>query len=76
MEIDLERYCGIKKHHTPLHELMYKFKLKPDLMEKISAIRQGPKWEPDVAIRIAENIEKAKNEDLGRQIMNQSLYRT
>ena len=44
---------------------MYKFKLKPELMERIQATRQNPKWEPDIAIRIAENKEKAKAEDLG-----------
>ena len=53
----------VKKHHTPLHELMYKFKLKPELMEKIAATRQSPKWEPDMAIRIADNKEKVKEED-------------
>ena len=55
--------CFVKKHHTPLHELMYKFKLKPEMMEKIKATRQSPKWEPDVATRIASNKEKAKEED-------------
>ena len=53
----------IKKHHISLHELMYKFKLKPKMMEKIEATRQSPKWEPDMAIRIASNKEKAKEED-------------
>ena len=43
---------------------MHKFKLKPDLMEKISAARQEAKWETDVAIRIAESKEKAKDEDV------------
>ena len=53
----------VKKHHSPLHELMYKFKLKPELLEKISAVRQNPKWEPRVAIRIAGDKEKAQEED-------------
>ena len=43
---------------------MFKFKLKPSLIEKIAATRQSPKWEPDIAIRIAENKEKAREEDL------------
>ena len=42
---------------------MYKFKLKTDLLEKIEAIRQDPKWESDIAIRVAENKEKAKSEE-------------
>ena len=42
---------------------MFKYKLKPKLLEKISATRQNPKWEPGIAIRIAEDKEKAKEED-------------
>ena len=57
----------VKRHHSPLHELMHRFKLKPNLMETIAAVRQGPKWEPDVAIRIADSKEKAKGEDLADQ---------
>ena len=33
-------------------------------MEKIAALRQGPKWEPNLAIRIAGSKEVAKAEDL------------
>ena len=36
-------------------------------METIAAARQGLKWEPDVAIRIADSKEKAKEEDLADQ---------
>ena len=57
----------VKRHHSPLHELMYKFKLKPKLMEKIAATRQGPKWEPDMALRIVGSKELAKAEDLADQ---------
>ena len=53
----------VKQHHSPLHKLMYKFKLKPKLMEKIAAVQQGPKWEPDVAIRVAASKDMAKEED-------------
>jgi ribonuclease HI/exonuclease III len=53
----------VTRHHSPLHELMHRFKLKPKLMERIAASRQGPKWESDVAIRIADNKEMAKEED-------------
>ena len=42
---------------------MYKFKLKLELLKKISAVRQNPKWEPRVAIRIAGDKEKAQEED-------------
>jgi hypothetical protein len=54
----------VKQHHSPLHELMHKYKLKPKLLENIVVARQGPKWEADVTIRIAANKEKAKEEDL------------
>ena len=54
----------VKKHHSLLHELMHKFKLKPVLLEKISAVRQNPKWEPGVVIRIAGDREKAREEDI------------
>ena len=53
----------VKKHHSLLHKLMYKFKLKLELLEKILAKRHNPKWEPGVAIRIAEDKEKAQEED-------------
>ena len=43
--------------------MMYKFKLKPECLEKIEATRQNMKWESDVAIRIANNKQKAKEED-------------
>jgi hypothetical protein len=43
--------------------MMHTFKLKPGLMEKVAAVRQGPKWEPDLAIRIMDNKEQAKEEE-------------
>ena len=53
----------VKRHHTPLHKMMYNFKIKPNLMEKIKAVRQGPKCELNLAIRIAGDKEQAKKED-------------
>ena len=57
--------CFVKRHHSPLHKLMFKFKLKPNLLEKIAATRQDPKWEPSIVLRVAGNKELAKDEDLG-----------
>ena len=57
----------VKRHHSPLHELMYRFKLKLNLMETIAAVRQGSKWEHNVAIRMADSKEKAKEGDLAEQ---------
>ena len=54
----------MKRHHSPLHKLMFKFKLKPNLLEKIAATRQNPIWEPGTVLRIAGNKELAKDEDL------------
>ena len=59
----------VKRHHSPLHELMHRFKLKPQHMEKLAASRQGPKWEPDLAIRIAGSKEVAKVKDLADKTM-------
>ena len=46
-----------------LHEMMHTLKLKPDLMEKISTVRQGPKRKPNLTLHIAESKEKAKEEE-------------
>ena len=43
--------------------MMHTFKLKPELMEKIAAVRQDPKWEPNLALQITDNKEEAKEED-------------
>jgi hypothetical protein len=43
--------------------MMHTFKLKPGLMEKVAAVRQGPKWEPDLTIWITDNKEQAKEEE-------------
>jgi len=49
----------------PLHEMMHTFKLKLDLMEKISAVQQGPKWKPKVRLHIANSKEQAKEKKEG-----------
>ena len=54
---------------------MFKFKLKPKLLEKIAVTRQVASWEPDVAIRIAGNKETAKKQRQGRYVMHKGLYR-
>jgi hypothetical protein len=37
-----------KHHPSPLHKLMYKFKIDPSCMEKILPVHHYPKWELDV----------------------------
>jgi hypothetical protein len=65
----------VKKHRSPLHrsplyrfplhEIMHAFRLKPDKMERIPPIRQGPKWEPDFPIHIPATKEAATAKDKG-----------
>ena len=62
------QYQFIKKHHMPLHEMMHTFKLKLDLMEKISAVQQGPKWKPKVRLHIADSKEQVKEEEEGDKL--------
>ena len=46
-----------------LHEMMHTLKLKPDLTEKISTMRQGPKRKPNLTLHITESKEKVKEEE-------------
>jgi hypothetical protein len=57
----LKRY--VKKHHSPLHKIMHAFHLKPNKMERIPPIQQGPKWEPGLPIHIPVTKEAAMAED-------------
>ena len=52
-----------QKHYMLLHKMMHTLKLKPELMEKISTMQQGPKWKPNLTLHIAESREKAKEEE-------------
>ncbi|KAG2755646.1 hypothetical protein P692DRAFT_20844482 [Suillus brevipes Sb2] len=54
---------GKKRYPSPLHKLVYKFRINPSKVEKIDPVRHYPKWEPDVDIHIAEKAETAKIED-------------
>jgi hypothetical protein len=56
-------FCKPKRHPSPLHKLLYKFKLNPTKMEKILPIRHYPKWEVDMNIQIARKKEEATEED-------------
>jgi hypothetical protein len=52
----------VKKHRTPLHELMDKFDLKPEKMERISAVRYSVDWESGMAVSIQSSKEEAEEE--------------
>lgn len=56
-------FKGKKRYPSPLHKLMYEFRINPSTVEKIDPVRHYPKWEPDVDIHIAEKAETAKIED-------------
>ena len=49
-----------KRHQTPLHDLMHRFGIHPQLIETIKAIRHDTKWKPKVMFSIANNTEEAK----------------
>jgi ribonuclease HI len=49
----------VKKHRTPIHEIMHAYKLEPHRMEKIETVVRGPKWEPAFRIRTPQKEEVA-----------------
>ncbi|KAG1888693.1 hypothetical protein F4604DRAFT_1569704 [Suillus subluteus] len=59
-----------KRHPSPLHKLLYKFKINPTEMEKILPVRHYPKWKADVEVWIAGKKEEAAEED---ELANEDL---
>ena len=54
----------VKRHPTPLHYLLNNYPgLKPHLVETIAATRMKPTWTPNLAIRVADTKQRAKEED-------------
>jgi ribonuclease HI len=49
----------IKRHPTPLHDLMHTFNIKPKLMETIAVVRYSTRWKPGVTMLIAETVNDA-----------------
>ena len=52
----------IKRHRTPLHEIIHMYDLKPSQMEKIEAVVLGLKWQPAYRTHVASNKEQAIEE--------------
>ena len=52
----------VKRHRTPLHEVLHAFNIKPAAMEKITPIGKGPKWEPCHNMRIPKDKDEALRE--------------
>ena len=49
----------IKKHPTPLHDLMHRYNIQPTKLETIKATRFDTKWRPQVTTLIAPNTDIA-----------------
>ena len=52
----------MKKHRTPLHEIIHTYRLKLKEMEKIETTMMGPKWQPSFDIHIPAQEEQAIKE--------------
>ena len=52
----------VKKHRTPLHEIIHTYRLKLKEMEKIETTVMGPKWQPSFNICIPAQEEQAIKE--------------
>jgi ribonuclease HI len=51
----------VKRHPSPLHKLLNTFcHIQLDKIEKIQAVRQGPKWQPNFSIHIPKDKDEAK----------------
>jgi hypothetical protein len=51
--------CLVKRHRTPLHDLMHSFRIHPRKIETINATRYNTKWKPDTTIKIIDNADDA-----------------
>jgi ribonuclease HI len=49
----------VKRHPTPLHNLMYEYGIKPEAIETIKAVRQTTKWNANVKTYIPDNTNAA-----------------
>ena len=52
----------VKRHPTPLHDLMHRYDIKPNHMEKIHATRHPSHWKPKVDIIIIPDKTQAIND--------------
>ena len=49
----------VKRHKTPLHDLMHRYRLQPDNIETINTTRYNTSWKPKVKIKIITNVDDA-----------------
>jgi hypothetical protein len=52
----------VKRHRSPIHEIIHAYSLNPERMEKIHTVVFGPKWHPAFNTRIPQNKERAIKE--------------
>jgi hypothetical protein len=52
----------VKRHRSPIHEIIHAYRLNPERMEKIHTVVFGPKWHPAFNTRIPQNKERAIKE--------------
>jgi ribonuclease HI len=49
----------VKRHPTPLHDLMHRYKIRPLYIETVKAIRYSTSWRPNVSTKITDNPDDA-----------------
>jgi LmbE family N-acetylglucosaminyl deacetylase len=49
----------VKRHPTPLHDLMHRYSLQPSKIETIKAVRQDTNWKAKATASIDNSVEEA-----------------
>jgi len=58
----------VQRHRSALHELMNAFKIRPEKMERIQAVRQRPAWKRRFKTTIAESKKEAKEKEENNRV--------
>jgi len=53
----------VKRHRSPLHEVLGAYDLDPSEIETIEAVRRPPSWRPTFKVAIARSKEEAEDEE-------------
>ncbi|KAF9521600.1 hypothetical protein CPB83DRAFT_778471, partial [Crepidotus variabilis] len=64
----------VKSHPTPLHELMYTYKIQPKTMEKLATVRKSTRWKSKLSTKIADTREQAIAEEKIREGKGWRIY--
>jgi ribonuclease HI len=49
----------VKRHPTPLHDLMHRYDIKPQTIETIKAVHFNTRWKPMIKTKVANSIDGA-----------------